>query len=718
MRQRDKDTLEAARLRRQGIDENPPRCALEDCRKVIPKPRRYQSNVKFCSGSCANKQKQRQLRLRKAVRRAEDQLPSDDELYSEQKVRRGHLLDKIRATLDEKELDDWVNQRISDAEMGKRMSATPQAVGMARRAEWNDRIIGASSAAFTPSRKHLEMLGPPDAEMRRILHDDPTRFDSLLDVLVQAFVDWRDEFFDVTSEGKYLTKPVHRRWIRATLKTIYTGGRQLILSPPRHGKTDLLIHFCVWLILRDPMIRILWIGPNDDVAQNSLGQVRNLLEGEEELRKAYLGEFGTWAPQKRGAGNLWQSTKFTVQTRPIPRKQPTMWCAGVKGKILSLDADFIIVDDPADPDDSTTDGGRDGILRWFRVKLLSRKMNFTGLVMISSRVHVSDLYSNYVESDQWDVLVDRAHDQGLCGKDLFDEHPDPVSCVLFPEINPLPYLREQFNDVGAELFDMMYLNQPRPDGTLIFDPDKIRANCLDPSRGIGLAGVPHPYRLVAGLDPAARGVQAAFLWAVRLPSFLPNYDPNDPRFAYDKLGEGYYMIDTQTQQAGGIEGAVKVMEDWYVTYGCDLWVVEDVSYQKVFWDDPRVKKLKGEGLIHMQGHDTGKNKHDADFGIAKTAELYHSGKVSLPYATPDAQRKTNQLITQLTNFTGAKPKRAGEADILMASWFPHNTVIKKWRKDERHHSVRHTSPASYPGYVSSELTTLPWGHTSYPNMGN
>ena len=40
----------------------------------------------------------------------------------------------------------------------------------------------------------------------------------------------------------------------------------MILSPPRHGKTELLIHFAVWRICKNPNIRIMWVGGNEDIA--------------------------------------------------------------------------------------------------------------------------------------------------------------------------------------------------------------------------------------------------------------------------------------------------------------------------------------------------------------------------------------------------------------------------------------------------------------------
>ena len=57
------------------------------------------------------------------------------------------------------------------------------------------------------------------------------------------------------------------------LKSIKNGTQLMILSPPRHGKTDLLTHFAVWQVCKNPNIRIMWVGGNEDIAKNAVGSV-------------------------------------------------------------------------------------------------------------------------------------------------------------------------------------------------------------------------------------------------------------------------------------------------------------------------------------------------------------------------------------------------------------------------------------------------------------
>ena len=63
---------------------------------------------------------------------------------------------------------------------------------------------------------------------------------------------------------------------------------------------------------------------------------------------------------------------------------------------------------------------------------------------------------------------------------------------------------------GRAIYEMVYLNVAMPDGLSLFDRIEIEA-CRDQKRDIGQ--VPPGTRLIAGLDPASTGYQAAFLWA-------------------------------------------------------------------------------------------------------------------------------------------------------------------------------------------------------------
>ena len=217
---------------------------------------------------------------------------------------------------------------------------------------------------------------------------------------VDSFVEFRDEYF-LTEQGKnYETPDFQKKWIGAILDSIQHGKRLMVLSPPRHGKTDLLTHFCVYMICKNPNIRIMWCGGNEDIARNSVGAVLDHLENNEGLIQDY-GDWDGFRPSNRG-GKSWSSSQFTVATRTVSGiKSPTLVAIGKGGKILSRDADLIIADDIEDHGSTVQPSARENTRNWWTTTLQSRKEEHTGMVVIGSRQHPDDLYHHLLENKAW-----------------------------------------------------------------------------------------------------------------------------------------------------------------------------------------------------------------------------------------------------------------------------------------------------------------------------
>jgi len=238
-------------------------------------------------------------------------------------------------------------------------------------------------------------------------------------------------------------------------------------------------------------------------------------------------------------------------------------------------------------------------------------------------------------------------------------------------------------------FALRYLQKAVAVEGIIFDLPLIRDKCLDRSRGIGMDELP-PMTLLAGLDPAPRGIQASFLWG------------------WD--GETLHMIDLEATEAGGVIGAISVMERWYNLYDADLWVHEDNSGQIDAWEQvPEFRALKT--YITMKPHTTGNNKHDPESGISAMAPWYHSGRISLPYGSAEARRKTNMLLRQLELWTSDGLARKGKTDIKMAHWFPFPRIMRMSKREGKT-NLRLTSQQSYP-QIGRFLNSAPW-QTNYP----
>lgn len=626
-------------------------CHASDCENELTPPKR-----KYCSDRCRNRVYSRQRRA--TVREAKAEARSEPT-----RIRRGTCYEQI---LELSLFDVWADGELTyegvrdwiESERGTRW--TLPTVISALQAVRIDRRLSSMDDEWTMSEemRGMLMLEPPPTE-------DPAELDAWLDRATAAFLAFEARFFR-TPRGPYLRRPFHIAWIRATLRAIVLGGKLLILAPPRHGKSELLTHFCVWLIARDPDIRILWVGGNKDIAGDMVSSVRDTLENNKPLIEATLPPSKSYAPRRRsGAGREWQQTKFTVNCREaIGTKAPTMVALGRAGKILSKDVDFLIADDIEDFDSTDQPGTREKTRTWFQTQLDSRVEEHTAWVTIGSRQHPDDIYAYLLDDDTWETIVDRAHDPA-CPYDP-ERIGDHTVCMLFPEIRTYRWLeqkRQSFRTLGIEaLFDMVYLNDPAPEGVVFWTREKIEA-AHNRTRGLGLPD--ENVKLIGGLDPSATKFQAAFLWGLGVTSLTT------------------YMIDLDNRVGGGVDPFLRVAERWRIDYNLRHWVIEANLYRKGFFDDPRVLDWCAQHSIIIEPHETNENKHDEWFGVGAMRRLYETDppSVDLPCGTSEARSKTELYTTQMLRFTDdAKRLRKLTTDVLMASWFP-QMVLRRWKSE-------------------------------------
>ena len=151
---------------------------------------------------------------------------------------------------------------------------------------------------------------------------------------LKDFNEFRQRYFRTEQGVAFETPEFHTKWIESIMDAIDNGGQHMILSPPRHGKTELLIHFVVWLICNNPNIRIMWVGGNEDIAKNSVSSVMDQLENNELLIEEICGPGAKFKPKTKSSKS-WSQNGFTVGTRTVTGiKSPTMIGIGRGGKIF------------------------------------------------------------------------------------------------------------------------------------------------------------------------------------------------------------------------------------------------------------------------------------------------------------------------------------------------------------------------------------------------
>lgn len=667
-------------------------CQKLGCSKKIPEKR---GNAKYCSRLCADAVAHAKRRKREKIRKIEEELHQIDvpETY-----RRGDAYQAMQEGLGDAIYDGILSQKgaaeiagISEAQASR-----------AYEAYLYDRVQAEAKTKWKRPRLTRAML-PTELfdEYRKLGRTkqgrESERFAELEDHLIRAHVQFARRYCRLEGE-RVIYKDFHVKWLRSLLRSMATGGKTLILSPPRHGKSELLIRFVLWLIIMDPNLRFMWVCANTDVAKLMLGAVKDYLMNHEELIRATLPPGESYKPP-HGAGKPWSTKEIKVaQQTHVGAKSSSLLALGRTSKILSRDVDMMILDDIEDFDTTREPAQR----LYTRNKLAeynTRKMRWVAQVYIGSRNHPDDIPNYIAETgtrNGWEGQVYSAHDWD-CAKDP-DDWDAHVECMLFPEINDYEWLMEKKTDMedlgipGA--FEMRYLNRPLPEDGVVFDVKEIRKKALDRSTVLGVAGleVLPPGHLVAGLDPASRGMQAAFLW----------------HYANKHLT----AVDIETQEAGGFAGAIDVMQRWYDAYGLTDWFYEDNSQQVEFFSDPRMLELKNELGLNIRNHSTGKNKQDPELGISGMAPFFHNGSVTLPYGDTRSREIVEKFLRQLELWTtDGVNKKGGKTDIKMAAWFPFPRLVR-WMRRDGAGQTRIAAPKerSYPRIRS--MSQFP--HTKYP----
>ena len=504
---------------------------------------------------------------------------------------------------------------------------------------------------------------------------------------LEDFKEFRDRYFKTETGRKYETPDFQEKWVKSIAKNIDEGGNLMILSPPRHGKTELLIHFAIWQICKNPNVRIMWVGGNEDIAKNAVGSVLDHLDSNQKLIEEFCGPGQTFRPKSR-SGKNWSQNAFSVATRNVTGiKSPTMVAVGKGGKILSRDCDLIIADDIEDFGSTAQPSGRAATKRWWTTTLSSRVEAHTAVVVIGSRQHADDLYNSLYENNAWENIIEQAHsDDCELSEEDFDSH---IDCMLWAGKRDYKWLNTQkeasATTGGVHVFEMVYLNRTNPQGASIFSAESI-TKCFDDTVDIG--EVTESAYLVAGLDPAATGYQAAFLWAI--------YDDSPLRLQ---------MVDVENNKGGGIKEALRVMKEWEQMYGCYHWVIEENAFQRAIRQDRELKEYCATaGIIH-EGHQTqAKNKWDSKYGVTAMTSLFSEGNIILPYKSVEAKMKSDMYKKQLSFF--ASKGRGYKSDIVMASWFPMK-VIRRLQTAKFDDMMVEYRP-SFSGLDMASWNDAPW----------
>ena len=252
------------------------------------------------------------------------------------------------------------------------------------------------------------------------------------------------------------TSPVHLQPMLDVLDRIEQGEQVKIVisTPPRHGKTETLLHSVAWMLARDPRKQIGYLSYQQRFAERGSRKARLLAE------KAGL----TFAPD--------QKTKANWRTGV---DDGGLWATGIGGAVTGEGFHFMIVDDAVkDRADAESAVVRESTFDWFTNTAITRLEPKGSVVVNMTRWHPADLAGRLIDAG-WEHI----NLQAISEKD---------GTALWPDRYSLEDLLEIKSNVGEYGWASLYQGQPRPKGGAVF------------SGVTWTETLPERYRVAIGID--------------------------------------------------------------------------------------------------------------------------------------------------------------------------------------------------------------------------
>lgn len=232
--------------------------------------------------------------------------------------------------------------------------------------------------------------------------------------------------------------------------------RLIINVPPRSGKSLLAsIAFPAYVLGRDPRRRVICASYSGDFSAKLGRECRSLME-----HSSYRQLFP-------GAVITGKNTESEIETAYGGFRYST----SVGGTLTGRGGNFIIIDDPAKPDEAMSTVARERVWEWYTGTLSSRLDNKSkdSIVVVMQRLHVDDLCGRLLELGGWEhlsipaIATEEQHLNIAPGRTLIRK----VGDILDPAREPLRELNRIRNELGSANFEAQYQQQPVPEDGLL-----------------------------------------------------------------------------------------------------------------------------------------------------------------------------------------------------------------------------------------------------------
>ncbi len=245
----------------------------------------------------------------------------------------------------------------------------------------------------------------------------------------------------------------------------------LLLMPRGTFKSSVVtIGFTLQFLLNEPNARVLIDSETFSKSKAFLREIQEHLINNEAYREIFKTIHGTYPYTKKSEMKLWTDSEIILPCRNVPKKEPSISCAGIDVTKNGMHYDLIICDDLHSQTNVTNNDQIQGVIEHYKLAF-SLLDPGKPMIIIGTRWHELDLYGHIIDFEQEDFNVLK--------KAAYNDD----GSLFFPEVLNEHELDKIRRKQGVSIFSKQYLNQPVSAENATFKRDNFIRKKWDEVRG-------------------------------------------------------------------------------------------------------------------------------------------------------------------------------------------------------------------------------------------
>lgn len=428
--------------------------------------------------------------------------------------------------------------------------------------------------------------------------------------------------------------------VRSQFEPVYAT----IAVPPRHSKTETLVHSVPWRLLRDPTCEIAYCTYEANLAYSKSRRMREIAQ-----------QVGVKLKKASQGVQEWQTAEGG-----------RLIATGVGGPLTGRGAKLLIIDDPLkNREEAESTVIRQKIWDWFTSTALTRVEPGGSVIVCHTRWHDDDLigrikreFAGEDAGPKWTHIAMPAVAETLESLTVNGETVETVHRrALWPSRWSLPELDKKRKLVGEYDWSALYQGEPRPKGGRLFQ-------AATRYQFANLVEGKEPCKIVIGADPAATEKTNADFSAIVVCSFTGSWDKEDPS-NIENLGFRGDILEVWRGQVS-VPEFVKRLRDIAVKWGAPIAVEAVAGFKAV----PQMLRALDKTLRIIEAPVAG----DKFTRSLPVSAAWNYGRIRIPDDVSN-NTWTHDFLAEIEKFTGVKDKHDDQVDALAHAYNVAQTLM-------------------------------------------